>query len=56
MRSTARISRDIIRPQIADLKGQDAISPAEVADAVILELGSDLAQVVVDEIGKRLGN
>lgn len=41
--------------QLADLKGsQSTISPMEVADAVIAELGSDLAQVVVDEIGKRI--
>lgn len=54
---TARISRDIVRPQLAELKGatgQPSISPAEVADAVIAELGSDLAQVVVDEIAKRI--
>ena len=55
---TARISRDVIRPQLADLKGsvgaQSQISPAAVADAVIAELGTDLAQVVVDEIGKRI--
>lgn len=54
---TARIGRDVIRPQLAELKGsagQSTISPSEVADAVIAELGSDLAQIVVDEIGKRL--
>ncbi len=54
---TARIGRDIVRPQLAELKGsagQSSISPAEVADAVIAELGSDLAQIVVDEIGKRI--
>lgn len=42
---TARISRDIVRPNL---------TAGQVADAVIAEMGSDLAQTVVNEISKRL--
>lgn len=56
---TARINRDIVRPQIADLKGsvsgKSSISAAEVADAVIEAVGKDLAAEVVAALGQKLG-
>lgn len=57
---TARISRDVVRPQLADLKGsvggQYQLSAAEVADAVIEAVGADLAAQVVTALGQKLGD
>jgi hypothetical protein len=55
---TARIGRDIVLPQLAELKraagSQPVVDAGAVADAVIAQVGADLAKSVADELGKRI--
>jgi hypothetical protein len=55
---TARISRDVLRPQLEAIKagGQAAVDPGAVADAIVAQLGKDFAGNLATEIGKRLTN